>query len=200
MTGSDEHADAADPSTRPSADRSARQRFGAMPRWKKLLLIGAGALVVLGLALLPFDGGAATTATGADGGAPPAGAASLVGGGGPGGTTGEPGDAGESAGAGNLSPAFLRLGFGFFVGFAIGYALRSFLKLVLVFVGIQLIALFGLSYVEWVTVNWAAMNAFFDGFVERVQQEAGAFQTFVTGSLPTAGLASLGLYTGFRRG
>ena len=179
----------------PGAFEQLRAAVAALPRWKKGVMIGCAMLIAIGLVLLPFEASRSPdlstsqnpTAT------TPNGAAGLV----DDGTTGAAGaDAEEKS---ELSPAFLRLGFSFFVGFAVGYAFRSFLKLVLVVIGMLLIALFSLSYIEWVTVNWDAMGQSFDVFMASVQQEAGAFRSFITGSLPTAGLASLGLFAGFRR-
>jgi uncharacterized membrane protein (Fun14 family) len=98
-----------------------------------------------------------------------------------------------------LSPALLQMGFSFFAAFAVGLAFRSFLKIAMVFVGMQLLALFGLSYVEWITVHWQTMSDAFDRFVANAQGEFASFQSFVTGSLPQVGLASLGLVAGFKK-
>jgi len=57
-----------------------------------------------------------------------------------------------------ISPAIFRLGFSFVVGFAIAFAARTFLKISLFAVGLFLLALFGLEYVEIITVNWDKMK------------------------------------------
>lgn len=100
---------------------------------------------------------------------------------------------------GNWSPALMKLGFSFFVGLAIGYAVRAFLKVTLLFAGIVLLAVFGLNYFGLVQVDWSAMEGVWDSFIANVQDEAGHFKTFITGSLPSAGMAGLGLFTGFKR-
>ena len=104
-----------------------------------------------------------------------------------------------AAESGDLSPVFLKLGFSFFVGFAIGYAFRQFLKLALIFVGLQLILLFGLTALGWVTVEWEIMADAWDGFIAQLGGQLESFRSFIAGGLPQAGLASLGLFTGFKR-
>ena len=48
-------------------------------------------------------------------------------------------------------------------------------------------------------VDWSAIDGYFNGFVGRVGEEAQHFQTFIPGSLPSVGLATAGLVTGFKR-
>ena len=166
------------------------------PLWKKILLSIAGVFVAGGLALVPFESGEREQLATSQ---------SL----GQGEVLGDPLDATRKSGDGDpqtlseaeprVSPALLKMGFSFFAAFAVGLAFRSFVKLALIFVGLQLLGLFGLSYVEWVSVNWEAMSTAFDRFVANVEHESQSFQTFITGSLPQAGLAMLGLVTGFTR-
>lgn len=207
----------ADPNA-PTADSA------PLPRWKKLLLIGAGVFVLLGVVLIPFEGSPESDLSTSSGqtagqqgpgqeGAGQEGSGNLPPGivtgfdaGNPQAGGGQPGDP-QAQGAEldgqpdsqDLSPVFLKLGFSFFVGFAVGYAFRAFVKLALIFVGLQLLALFGLSYVEWVTVNWEVMGSAWDGFAERVASEVQTFKSFLTGSLPQASLGATGLYAGFRK-
>ena len=166
----------------------------ALPRWKKILLAMASLCVVTGLVLLAVEPGSARgdLSTSQSPGSVPQGAAAFDV------SNGERAPAPEQESS-ELAPVFLKLGFSFFVGFAVGYAFRTFLKLTLIFVGVLLIALFLLSYVEWVTVNWDTMARTFEIFVDAVKDDAQAFHKFVTGSLPQAGLASLGLVAGFKR-
>ncbi len=166
-----------------------------LPRWKKILLGVAGLFVVTGFVLLAIGPGESggDLSTSQSPGHVPAGAAGFD----VSNPGGQPTEAQQTENA--LAPVFLKLGFSFFVGFAVGYAFRAFLKLTLIFVGVLLIALFLLSYVNWVTVNWDTMASAFDIFVRSVKDDTQAFQTFISGSLPQAGLASLGLVAGFKR-
>ena len=100
----------------------------------------------------------------------------------------------------NWAPVFLRFGFSFFVGFALGAAVRTVFRLVLLFVGLFAALLFGFSELGFVEVHWDTMGAAFDGFVAKLGDEASSLRGFFTGGLPSAGLAMLGLYAGFRRG
>ena len=178
-------------------------RWGQPPRWSKILLAVAAVMMLVGagLELSGGDGDAGSRGSAGvetvDGGAPPN---TLVAGGGesdPGtATVGEPA---EGEAQGSLSPFFLKGGFGFFLGFAMGYALRAFFKLALLVCGVFALGLTALAYTGLVEIDWTTMGGYFDAFVERVRAEAGDFRTFLTGSLPSAGMAALGLVAGFRR-
>ena len=163
-----------------------------LPGWKKLLIVFAGLMVVVGfVALFTEDPAQSGAVDGSTGEVLPS---TLV-------PSGRPGDA--PAGADQPEPAwseaFFGLGFSFFVGFAVGYAARAFLKLVLIFVGLFAVGLFLLSYSGFVIIDWDAMDQTFSRFGEAVKGQFGAFRSFITGSLPSAGLAGLGLFAGFKK-
>jgi uncharacterized membrane protein (Fun14 family) len=177
----------------PDADDGPRP---PLQTWKKILMGIAGAMVAVGLAMLPFQSGeredlARTQSLGRGEMLQGPDGQYLPG-------SGDPEAVGGAAET-SLSPALLKMGFSFFAAFAVGLAFRTFLKIALIFVGLQFLALFGLSYVDWVTVNWETMSTAFDRFAAGVQDEAQSFQTFVTGSLPQAGLGMLGLVAGLKR-
>lgn len=175
----------------PSTTR--RRGLRGLPRWKLVLVFVAAACLIAGIALIPFE-----SKRSLDGESPGIGALQTQGG--AGGATLMPNeDGGPTPGEREMSPAFLKLGFSFFAAFAVGLAIRSFMRLALIFVGLQILALVGLTQLDWVTVHWEAISSAFDRFVANVEREAGSFQTLVTGSLPQAGLAGLGLFAGLRR-
>jgi uncharacterized membrane protein (Fun14 family) len=97
-------------------------------------------------------------------------------------------------------PAVFRLGFSFFVGFCIAYALRAFFKVSMVAIGLILLALFGLQYAGVVQVDWSAMGRHYDGVMSWLAGQVAGMKSFVTGYLPSAASASAGLFAGFRRG
>jgi uncharacterized membrane protein (Fun14 family) len=163
-----------------------------MPRWHKGLLIAAGAMVGVGLVLALVESGSASPA--ASGGAPPPRGASLVGGG------AAASDTGTAAESGGWSPVFLKMGFSFFVGFAVGYVSRMFLKIVMLVAGTIALSMFGLSQLGLVEVHWQQMSDVFDSVMGHVRDQATGFRKLFTGSLPAAGLGALGLFTGFRKG
>jgi uncharacterized membrane protein (Fun14 family) len=96
------------------------------------------------------------------------------------------------------SPAIFRLGFSFFAGFCVAYALRSVLRLAIVFVGLVLLAIFGLQYAGLVDVNWARMGEGYESFVGWLGGQTESFQRFITGYLPSSASGVAGLAMGFR--
>ena len=92
-----------------------------------------------------------------------------------------------------------RLGFSFVVGFCVAYALRAVFKLAVIFIGLIVLALFGLQYAGAVTIDWGAIGGHYDSVADWLAAQAGSFQRFVTGYLPSAGTAAVGLVAGFRR-
>ncbi len=98
------------------------------------------------------------------------------------------------------SPAVFRLGFGFFVGFCIAYALRAFFKISLIALGVVFLALFGLQYAGVLDVNWDKIERAYDASAEWVQSEAKTFVAFMQGYIPSIGAGLVGGFIGFRKG
>lgn len=98
-----------------------------------------------------------------------------------------------------ISPAVFRLGFSFLVGFAIAYALRTFVRISLVAAGLLVLALFGLQYFGVIDVNWTAMEGHFDRARDWLAANTRTFGDFVTGQLPSAGSAVAGFVVGVRK-
>lgn len=97
------------------------------------------------------------------------------------------------------SPAIFRMGFGFFVGFAMAYAFRAFAKFAVVSLGVFFLLLFGLQYAGLIEVQWGAMADRYDGLKSWLGAQFEGFTAFVTGALPSAGAALAGLGLGFLR-
>jgi uncharacterized membrane protein (Fun14 family) len=97
------------------------------------------------------------------------------------------------------SPAIFALGFSFVAGFAIAFAIRSFIKITVIAVGLFLLFLFGLEYAGLVAVNWGAVSQHYDSFSGWLAAETSSFQDFITGRLPSAASAIAGLGLGFTR-
>jgi uncharacterized membrane protein (Fun14 family) len=165
-----------------------------IPTWKKLLLALSGVFVIVGLGLA-FVGSRQDEGGNARVQSTPG---SLL--------TGESAPSGDASagtssddGVTSLSPFFVKGGLSFFVGFCLGYALRSFFKVSAIVVGVIALAIFGLSYAGALDVDWTTIDAGFDRIVASIKEQASGFKTFITGSLPSAGLATLGIVTGFKR-
>lgn len=175
----------------PQNERKPRRSFGRwladMPRWKQLLCAAAVLAMVTGAALMLMDTTPPPPTGGGTGNAFVAGAPRT--GSGTGSTT-----AAEPA-----SRGVFRLGFSFVAGFCIGYAVRAALKTAAIVAGLVLLLLFALSYGGVIEVHWQDIDALWNRFADAVAAESKQFQAFVTGSLPAAGLATLGLVAGFKK-
>ena len=162
-----------------------------MPRWKK---------ITVGVALTVAVVGGIWSLTSGD--APPA---ATSGGGDAGGLRtalieGQPRSGGGSAATDEpTSKGVFRLGFSFLAGFCIGSFLRATLRVAAIAFGFWLLMTFLLSYYGLVVVDWDAMDALWNRFASNVEREWGSFTTFMTGSLPAAGLAAGGLAIGLKR-
>lgn len=168
--------------------------WGALPRWKQVLLAVATLLIATGGVLAVIE---ATQPAAPPGGTtgPGGPATGFV----PGFPGGQPGSTGHGSGEEPVSAGFFRLGFSFVAGFCIGYAVRKTLKLAALLTGLLLICLFLLSYFGLIEVKWHDIDQLFERFMRSVETESERFRTFVTGSLPAAGLAALGLVAGFKK-
>ncbi len=175
------------------------------PGWVKLVLLVSVLVMAggaaLGIAARAGGGGGAPAAERAAGGELPEGASGfdiIPQGGGE--------DAAADAGGDDAewmrewSPAIFRLGFSFFVGFAIAYALRTFVKLSLVVVGLFALLLFGLEYGGFLEIHWGAIGDRYESLAGWASGQFESFKTFITGELPSAAAAVGGLALGFKRG
>jgi uncharacterized membrane protein (Fun14 family) len=170
-----------------------------VPAWAKLLAVASVGLMAVGLAL-PFVGGGepAVPPTGAKSAAAPGGAG-LTGEASPGPGVAEP--AAPERGAAGWGPSVFRVGFSFFVGFAVAYALRSFVKLAVVALGFFFLALFGLQYAGIIEVRWALLAERYNDISGDLQSRAAGLWSSMSAVLPSAASATTGLMAGFwRRG
>lgn len=179
---------AAEGASKAPPTRSLLEWFVAMPTWKKALL-GASvtAMVAGGVWSIATTQAAPPTGTGSGGAL----ASGLL------------PDAPRSESAANApEPAALgvfRLGFSFVAGFCVGAFLRAMIKIAAIAFGFWLLATMLLSYFGLLTVNWQGIDELWNRFALAVEQEWSSFQTFMTGSLPAAGLAVTGLAVGLKR-
>lgn len=107
-----------------------------------------------------------------------------------------------SSGGGASDPvswALLKGGFGFFVGFCVGFAARTLLRFSALVIGGYFLTLIALSGLGWIEVRWDTMREQFDHFVTVWGPELESFETFLAGKIPLAGATVAGLYAGLRR-
>jgi uncharacterized membrane protein (Fun14 family) len=108
-------------------------------------------------------------------------------------------DVTTEAGGDVWSALLFTLGFSFFVGFSLGYAVRTFFRFTIVGIGMMLFMLFGLEHAGLIEVHWSAFEGRFDSITQWIGQQTGGFKAFVTGQLPSAGTALAGLFIGWTR-
>lgn len=97
------------------------------------------------------------------------------------------------------TPVIFRLGFSFFVGFAIAFALRAFVKLSLITAGVLLLCLFGLQYAGVIDVDWQAVQARYDEAIVWLKAQTSSFTEFIKGAIPSAASFTVGFVAGLRR-
>lgn len=163
--------------------------------WKLVVLILSILLTIAGgagyvYAVMADDDDAATAGAGE---LDPALAAGLL----PGVTPEDTGETDPSA-MRQWSPVFFRLGFSFFAGFCIAFALRSVIKIAIVVIGLILLAIVGLQATSMLQVDWSGLGGIFDGIAAWVGSQTGSFQEFLTGYLPSSASGLAGLAVGFR--
>lgn len=179
----------------PRPTRSLLQWLREMPRWKQILLGTAMAALIIGGVLTLVHGPAPQPAAAGGTGSGRLTANSLL----PGATT-PPGAATQpEAGAEPGAKGVFRLGFSFVAGFCIGAFVRSMIKVASIAVGFWLLMTFALSFYGIVTVDWHSIDALWERFWSNVGTEWGSFSQFITGSLPSAGLAVGGLAIGLKK-
>ncbi len=172
-----------------------------IPPWKRVLLVVAVLAIGAGFALRAFgDGGASegTRATSQQSGSTTLSTSLLPQGSG---QTGEAPQTAETKGEEGLakwSPFLVKGGFGFVVGFCLGYALRAFFKLSAIALGVVFLALFGLQHFQIVTIDWSAFSRFYDDLVARFSGQFENIEGALRGSLSSVAMAGLGLLTGFK--
>lgn len=189
--------------TSTKADRGLR----GLPFWKKGLLFVAGLLVVSGLAIKGYSLVAGTSKSaskesgapsGSDGSGNLVAPQKLLPGEGPTEPRERP-SVEEPSTLDEWSPALVKGGLSLFVGFCVGYALRSFAKLAALVLGLVFIGILVLSWSGVVQVEWDKVSAGFDSLVAAVKTQFESFKVFLQGSLPSASLATVGLVSGLKK-
>jgi len=122
----------------------------------------------------------------------------------------EPGETGGTGKGGDVapdgeafldewSPTLVRGGLSFFAAFWIGFALRTFMRICGIFVGLFTLGVLGLQQMGWITVEWAVAQEQFAALPAFLGEQFSGFKTFLQGSLPSAGMAAVGLYAGLQK-
>ncbi len=104
-----------------------------------------------------------------------------------------------SIGLRDLSPFMVKGGFGLFIGFAIGFAMRAFLRLAIVITGFYLLVLTMMAYAGWIEIHWNLMENQFTRLLSSLGTQFESFKSFLTGAIPASGLTAAGFVVGLRR-
>lgn len=105
----------------------------------------------------------------------------------------------QSIETGNWVALAAYMGFSFFVGFAIGFAVRTFLKIMFFVVGTLLLVLFVLQYNGMIHVNWDSFEGSYNSLIAWISPHLGGLKNFITANLSSAAMAGTGLFLGLRR-
>ena len=97
-----------------------------------------------------------------------------------------------------IASAATQLGFGAIMGFAVGYAAKKIVKLLLIFLGLFFVALLYLSFQGFITINFQKFQQAFEAFAGRVTDSP--IPAFITAGIPFYGSFALGLALGFKKG
>ncbi len=92
-----------------------------------------------------------------------------------------------------------KMGFSFIIGLSIGYALKIFTKILLVSLGMLLLALFGLQYVDFIIIDWHSLEPRYESFITWLVPQLSSFRDFITSHLPSSSMSALGLFIGFKK-
>ncbi len=93
---------------------------------------------------------------------------------------------------------FLKLGFSFMVGLAVGYALKIAFKLSLVAVGVILIGIFALQYAGIAHIDWSEMEGYYDTWAGWLSVNGAAFLEFIGHNLSNSASFIAGLALGLK--
>ncbi|HKZ94297.1 MAG TPA: FUN14 domain-containing protein [Candidatus Bathyarchaeia archaeon] len=98
-----------------------------------------------------------------------------------------------------LTPLSYQLGVGGIGGFIAGYALKKFMKIVAVIIGLFILALVYLGYRGIITVNYGELGDSVSGALG-LSGQAAELITPIIAHLPFAGAFGLGFFLGFKMG
>lgn len=85
------------------------------------------------------------------------------------------------------------------IGFALGYASRKILKILLFFVAVFFVGLQALQYADILSVDWSKMIGLFNKWILNIKENE-SFTQIITNRIPSGGGLIAGYWLGFRRG
>jgi uncharacterized membrane protein (Fun14 family) len=95
-------------------------------------------------------------------------------------------------------PSVLGLGMTFFIGFAVGYAIRALFKIALAFIGFFFLGVLMLQQIGVVEVHWDRVEEF-NWVLDWALQKLMSLKDLLTEVLPAGSMSALGLAAGLRK-
>lgn len=166
-----------------------------MPTWAIAALAIAVVVMVLGMGSALFPAGGAAGGAAGGGGALPAGAQGFAEGGSDGGATA---DAPVETQWGVWGAPTFRLGFSFVIAYLAAYAVRVVLKTAMLGAGMAILLLVGLQAAGIIDIHWAVLETKGGTAADWLKEQTESMHAFLTGYLPSAGAASVGVVAGLR--
>lgn len=106
----------------------------------------------------------------------------------------------SSSATDSLAPFFMNGGLSFFVGFCMGYAIRTFFKITAFAIGTAALLFFALSYFHVIpTMDLSGWEDKFHSLMASLTHQFGNFRAFVEGHLPSSTAATAGIFTGWKK-
>ncbi|RLE62641.1 MAG: hypothetical protein DRJ49_00285 [Thermoprotei archaeon] len=99
-----------------------------------------------------------------------------------------------------LLPIVVSGGGGFVMGFIVGYALKKFLKLAMIILGLFLALLLLLCYMGIVMVDYEKLMSLIATLLDNLKEGAGKFVNWATVNIPFWGCFSVGALLGIKVG
>lgn len=91
-----------------------------------------------------------------------------------------------------------RFGLSYIAGFFLGYGLRRFVKLTVLLSLAAVVAVFLMSKAGWIDLDWNSIETHLSDSFGWLTGQAEALKVFVTGYVPSAAAAGVGLVLGAR--
>ena len=96
------------------------------------------------------------------------------------------------------SPSLFRFGLSYIAGFFLGYGLRRFVKLTVILSLAAVAAVFVMRKAGWIDLDWNGIESHLSDSFAWLRGQAEALKVFVTGYVPSAAAAGVGLFMGAR--
>lgn len=97
------------------------------------------------------------------------------------------------------SPAVAGVGGSYLGGYFCGWAFRRFLKMAMLVAGGLLACIAVLKNTGWIDLDWTAVETQISHGIAAIHRGAEGLKQLLSGYLPSAGAAAVGMFFGFRK-